>query len=68
MSNLNIENVFKIQMNGELKDLDPFPSWHEIIVNNIANTSANILQDLQKSQHPPSTEYLKCEETYLKYE
>lgn len=27
-------------------------SWHEIIVNNIANTSANILQDLQKSQHP----------------
>ena len=28
-------------------------SWHEIIVNNIANTSANILQDLQKSQHPP---------------
>lgn len=43
-------------------------SWHEIIVNNIANTSANILQDLQKSQHPPSTEYLKCEETYLKYE
>ena len=32
MSNLNTENVFKIYMNGELKDLDPFPSWHETTV------------------------------------
>ena len=39
-------------------------SWHEIIINNIANMSANILQDLQKSQHPPSTEYFKYEETF----
>lgn len=27
-------------------------SWHEMIINNIPNTSANVLRDLQKNQHP----------------
>ena len=45
MSNLNTENVFKIYMNGELKDLDPFPSWHETTV------TCLLLKDTHKHTH-----------------